>query len=207
MLGEAVSAISKPMFTLYNDFYQPAPGAPFFSDRAVKTTGAEPQFLCVDRILSVQSGAGSKATATLVNSSGCSSSLHDLVVRLRLVGDCAVCVSRNENVVLQCRGTQAEQLHEIAVQENDALAILCNLPPTEEHCAIFRAALRAMTITNKDVEYCAEEMLLSLKHNNYNSTGELFSDIKEGTTAILGVIGRTSHMDVLPPLYSSTIEK
>lgn len=93
-------------------------------------------------------------------------------VRVQLQGDAAVCVFHGRTVRFQCRGngcssdtnsssSSPSQTHELSISPGDVVAMLSNVTGEESLSCLF-ARMGAAMAANCDLEYAAEELLLSM---------------------------------------------
>ncbi|KAK7197305.1 hypothetical protein NESM_000677500 [Novymonas esmeraldas] len=142
------------------------PGRLYLADRAVKSTAADPCFVCVDNAMACQS-AESNAAAVLRS---CMTKDRELFQygRVRFQGLSAALVFRHNQLVFQGVGDATVQTLETSLHHNDVFALLSGISPHENIPAWARAVEKA--ILDGDVEYVAEEMLLQLRCPTEGST-------------------------------------
>lgn len=173
-----------------------------FADRAVKTTSQQPQFLCLYGLMATHSADGnalvsvvndgSRATASASNTGlGRSVSSSALCARLQLQGNCALCVLRGPHLTFQCRGDQRAQTHEVALTSSDVVALVSGVDSDEALDRLFGRVAQALELQQGDLEYAAEELLLSL---SLPASG--------GNTAVLGKVAAFPSSPTEPPQSS-----
>lgn len=142
------------------------PGHLYFADRAVKSTSAEPSFVCLDNALACQSSDSS--VAVVLRNRKLDGAGFCQFACMRQHGLCAAFVFRHNQLILQGIGEQGLLTNELSLRHNDVFAIICGVRP-QENVLDIEAAVK-QSVRDGDLEYAAEEMLLRLRHSTEEST-------------------------------------
>ncbi|AYU83744.1 hypothetical protein, conserved [Leishmania donovani] len=162
------------------------PGHLYLADRAVKSTAADPCFVCLDNAMACQT-VDSNAAVVLRS---CMTKGRELFQygRMRFQGMSAALVFRHNHLVFQGIGDASVQALEMSLQHKDIFALLGGISQHENIPEWARAVEKA--IAEGDVEYVAEEMLLQLRCST------------EGCTSVVAKISKFSAGLPEPPSYS-----
>ncbi|XQJ31847.1 hypothetical protein NXY56_007972 [Leishmania guyanensis] len=165
------------------------PGRLYLADRAVKSTAADPCFVCLDNAMACQT-VDSNAAVVLRS---CTTKDRELFQygRMRFQGMSRALVFRHNHLVFQGIGDASVQTLEMSLHYNDIFALLGGIGVDENIsewvCAVEKA------VAEGDVEYVAEEMLLQLRCTT------------EGCTSVVAKISKFSTGLPEPPSYSHPV--
>ncbi|KAG5464952.1 hypothetical protein GH5_00408 [Leishmania sp. Ghana 2012 LV757] len=162
------------------------PGHLYFADRAVKSTAEEPCFVCLDNAMACQT-ADSNAAVVLRSCMTKDRALFEYG-RVRFQGMNAALVFRHNRLIFQGVGDLSVQTLQMSLHYNDIFALLGGISPHENITEWARTVEKA--VTEGDVEYVAEEMLLQLRCAT------------EGCTSIVAKISKFSTGLPEPPSFS-----
>lgn len=174
--------LSAPRLALEPYLSAPAAGALFFANRAVKSTCEHPQFVCLPNALVCQSPRSSAAIVlSAEGGEGCAG--LPMRARVHLDGACAVGVYRNQRIALQCLGDGATQTHELQLRPNDLFVVLSGVSRDVDIAGLFRATADGLRTHGTDVEYVAEDLILSLPSSATRCSHGFTSVVAEVRTA------------------------
>ncbi|KAG5490261.1 hypothetical protein JKF63_00381 [Porcisia hertigi] len=165
-------------------------GRLYFADRAVKSTAADPCFVCIDNAMTCQT-TDSNAAVVLRSFMTKDRELFQYS-RTRFQGMSAVLVFRRNHLVFQGIGDSSVQTFEMSLNHSDIFALLSGIHSHVDVPGWARAVEKALA--EGDVEYVAEEMLLQLRGST-----------EEGCTSVVAKVSKFSTGLPVPPSSSHAV--